>query len=48
MNLCAYRKLNVLLLFSGEMLHVVISAKVSSLWLKLLYEDDKTLAHRKL
>lgn len=49
MNLCAYRKLNVLLsLFSGEILHVIISAKASFLWLKLLYEDDKTLAHRKL
>lgn len=30
-NFCAYEKLNVLFLFSGEMLHVIISAEASSL-----------------
>lgn len=50
MNLCAYRKLNVLslLLFSGEILHVLISAKASSVWLKFPDEGDKTLARGKL
>lgn len=49
MNLCAYRKLNVLsLLISGEILHVIISAKASSVWLKFPDEGDESLARRKL